>query len=129
MTFNPFSLQHPMDPNPSSPASWITMIGKLGPIRARAFSWSCTKRFSRPATSPPRTECFDIFSPPPGDSDVIIQVDRLSSNETKIAPRSVRIAVSARGRSGTTCMVASRVGGCSTSLCQSVGRFHFPMGS
>jgi len=35
-----------------------------------------------------RTECFDIFSPPPGDSDVISQVERLSSNEMKIAPRS-----------------------------------------
>jgi hypothetical protein len=36
--------------------------------------------------------CFDIFSPP-GESDVINQVERLSSNETKIAPRLVRIAV------------------------------------
>src|SRR5438034_8762673 len=39
-------------------------------------------------SSPPRTTCFDIFSPPPGDSEVISHVDRLSSNETKIAPRS-----------------------------------------
>jgi hypothetical protein len=45
--------------------------------------------------SPPRTWCFDIFSPPPGDSDVISQVERLSSSETKIAPRSVRTAVDA----------------------------------
>ena len=29
-----------------------------------------------PATSPLRTACFEIFSPPPGDSDVISQVDR-----------------------------------------------------
>jgi hypothetical protein len=36
--------------------------------------------------------CFDIFVPPPGDSDVISQVERLSSNETKIAPRLVWIA-------------------------------------
>jgi hypothetical protein len=42
---------------------------------------------------------------------VISHVDRLSSNETKIAPRSVRIAVGASGRSATVCMVASRVGG------------------
>jgi hypothetical protein len=34
--------------------------------------------------SPAETLCFDIFSPPPGDSDVISQVERLSSNETKI---------------------------------------------
>jgi hypothetical protein len=38
---------------------------------------------SGPATSPPRTGRFDIFSPPPGDSDVISQVERLSSNENK----------------------------------------------
>ena len=42
---------------------------------------------------PADTPCFDIFSPPPGESDVINQVERLSSNETKIAPRLVRIAV------------------------------------
>ena len=53
------------------------------------------KRARSLATSPLRTVCFDIFSPPPGDNDVISQVDRLSSNETKIAPRSVRIAVAA----------------------------------
>jgi hypothetical protein len=73
-------------------------------------------RSSSPATSPPRTTCFDIFSPPPGDSDVISHVDRLSSNETKIAPRSVRIAVGASGRSATVCMVASRVGGSNLTL-------------
>src|ERR1019366_3727353 len=100
-----------------------TIIGKRCPIRARAFSRSCAKRPSSPATSLPRTECFDIFSPPPGDSDVISQVERLSSNETKIAPRLVRIAVGAWGRSASTRMVASRVGGLATSLCQSVGRY------
>jgi hypothetical protein len=35
--------------------------------------------------SPAGTECFDIFSPLPGDNDVINQFERLSSNETKIA--------------------------------------------
>src|SRR5436189_110246 len=55
-----------------------------------------------------------IVSPPPGDSEVISHVDRLSSNETKIAPRSVRIAVG--GRSATVCMVASRVGGSNLTL-------------
>jgi hypothetical protein len=95
----------------ASPASWMTTSGKISPVRARAFSLSCPKRSISPATSPPRTECFDNFSPPPGDSDVINQVDRLSSNETKIAPRSVRIAVGASGQSTGTCIVASRVGG------------------
>ena len=77
----------------------------------------------------PSSECFDILSPPPGDSDVISQIDRLSSSETKIAPRSVRIAVGVRGWSATMCMVASRVRGSATSLCQSVGRYPLPMGS
>src|SRR5450631_669455 len=107
----------------------MTTNGKTFPVLARVFSRSRAKRSSSPATSPPRTTCFDIFSPPPGDSDVISHVDRLSSNETKIAPRSVRIAVGAWGRSVIICMVASRVGGSATSLCQSVGRYPLPMGS
>jgi len=37
----------------------------------------------RPARSLPGMLCFDIFSAPPGDSDVTIQRDRLSSNGTK----------------------------------------------
>src|SRR5208282_4 len=94
----------------------MTTNGKTLPVLARAFSRSRAKRSSSPATSPPRTTCFDIFSPPPGDSDVISHVDRLSSNETKIAPRSVRIAVGASGRSATVCMVASRVGGSNLTL-------------
>src|ERR1700688_4677509 len=60
--------------------------------------------------SPAGTLCFDIFSPPSGDSDVISQVERLSSNEMNIAPRSLRIAFGASGRSATVCMVVSRVG-------------------
>src|SRR6202047_1727564 len=60
--------------------------------------------------SPAGTLCFDIFSPPSGDSDVISQVERLSSNEMNIAPRSLRIGVGASGRSATVCMVVSRVG-------------------
>src|ERR1700720_1199791 len=60
--------------------------------------------------SPAGRLCFDIFSPPSGDSDVISQVERLSSNETNIAPRSLRIAFGASGRLATVCMVVSRVG-------------------
>jgi len=106
----------------------MTTNGKTFPVLARVFSRSCAKRSSSPATSPPRTTRFDIFSPPSGDSDVISQVDRLSSNETKIAPRSVRIAVGASGRSATVCMVASREWVVATSLCQSAGRYLPPHG-
>ena len=37
-------------------------------------------------------------NPPPGNRDVISQVERLSSMETNIAPRSLRIAFGASGR-------------------------------
>src|SRR3954454_8418657 len=56
--------------------------------------------------SPLRTECFDIFSPPPGAREVMTQVERLSSRDTKIALRSVRIAVCSSGRGQRACMVA-----------------------
>lgn len=35
-----------------------------------SLSRSCAKRASSPAISPPRTACFDVRSPPPGNSDV-----------------------------------------------------------
>src|SRR4051812_33599482 len=94
--------------NPSSPASWMTMMGKTCPVRARAFSWSWDKRARRPAMSPLRTECFDIFSPPPGAREVMTQVERLSSRDTKIALRSVRIAAWSSGRGQRACMVAPK---------------------
>src|SRR5258705_631711 len=94
----------------------MTTNGKTFPVLALVFSRSCAKRSSSPATSPPRTTCFDIFTPPAADSHVISHVDRLSSNETKIAPRLVRIAVGASDRSATVCMVASRVGGSNLTL-------------
>src|SRR3954465_7466018 len=56
--------------------------------------------------SPLRTACFDIFSPPPGAREVMTQVERLSSSETKIALRSVRIAACSLGRGQRACMVA-----------------------
>src|SRR5712675_1346621 len=65
----------------------MTTIGKDFPVRSDAFRLSSEKRASSAATSPARTECFDIFSPEPGDSDVISQMERLSSKETKLAAR------------------------------------------
>src|SRR5208283_4525869 len=88
----------------------MTTIGKDFPVRSDAFRLSSEKRASSAATSPARTECFDIFSPEPGDSDVISQMERLSSKETKIAARLVWMAVGASGRSATAGMVVSRVG-------------------
>ena len=52
---------------------------------------SSEKRASRAQMSPPGTVCLDILSPPPGDNDVMSHFERLSSNETKIAPISLRM--------------------------------------
>src|SRR6516162_3653177 len=105
------------------------MIGKSFLLRRRAFSLSSKSRLSTPAMSPPGTACFDIFSPAPGDSEVISQVERLSSNDTKIAPRSVRIAADMSGRGMMRCMIVSEVRVEATSLCLGAGRYPFPMGS
>src|SRR4030088_959898 len=89
----------------------MTMIGNDFPVRANALCLNSEKRASSAPTSPAGIPCFDILSPPPGDRDVISQVERLSSMETNIAPRSLRIAFGASGRSATVCMVVSRVRG------------------
>ena len=75
----------------------MTMIGKDFPVRANVFCLNSEKRASSAPMSPARTLCFEIFSPAPGDSELISQVERLSSNETKIAPRSLRMALDASG--------------------------------
>ena len=43
-------------------------------------------------------ECLDIFSPAPGESEVTTQVERLSSKDTKIAPRLIRMAAGDSGK-------------------------------
>src|SRR3954453_22585239 len=98
----------------------MTMIGKSRPVRAAALRLSSANRCSSPDTSLAGTECLDIFSPAPGDRDVISQVLRDSSIETKIAPRSVRIA--ACGDWGAPLSIfGSSVGASSTSLSRSAG--------
>ena len=82
------------------------MMGKTCPVRARAFSLSWDKRARRAAMSPLGTACLDIFSPPPGAREVMTQVERLSSRDTKIALRSVRTAVCSSGRGKRARMVA-----------------------
>ena len=88
----------------------MPIIGKSQPVRAAALRLSSANRRSNPDTSLAGTECLDIFSPPPGDREVISQALRDSSSETKIAPRSVRIAACA-GRGASSGIVVSRVGG------------------
>jgi hypothetical protein len=55
---------------------------------------SSANNSSNPVKSPAATACLDIFSPPPGDNDVISQFERDNSNETKIAAICVWIAAS-----------------------------------
>ncbi len=63
--------------NPSSPASWIVMIGKAWPVRASALHLRSANSVKSSATLPAVALCLDIFSPWPGDNDVTSQFDRL----------------------------------------------------
>src|SRR3974390_2777164 len=94
----------------------MTIIWNHFPVRVNAFSLNSEKRASNADMSPFGVLCFDIFPPPPGESEVISHVERLSSKEMKIAPISVRIALGASGRSDIACMVISRVGACNRTL-------------
>ena len=76
------------------------MIGWFIPVRVNALRLSSVSLASKPETSPDLISRFDIVSPVPGDSEVTSHVERLSSNETKIAPSCERIAaVSVQRRS------------------------------
>ena len=71
-------------------------------ICAAGFCFASLPQFAeqreQPGHAPAGTECFDIFLPFPGDNDVGSQVERLNSIDTKIAPRSVRMAVGCADR-------------------------------
>src|SRR5271165_3978824 len=104
----------------------MTTIGKDFPVRSDAFRFSSETRASSAATSRACTECFDIFPAKPADSDVINQMERLSSKEMKTAARLVWMAVGASCRSATVGMLVSRVG--VRNLTLSVGRYPPPHG-
>jgi hypothetical protein len=53
----------------------------------------------------------DIFFPPPGDKDVISHLERFSSIDAKIAPRSTRIATGLSVRLVPASMIFSRMRG------------------
>jgi len=79
MAFDAFALQHPMKPEA---------------VETRFLNDDDRKGFSGPLRRLPlelrkarQQRCFDIFSPEPGDSDVISQMERPSSKETKLAAR------------------------------------------
>ena len=110
VAFNSFALQHAMKPE-AVETRFVNdndRKGSSGPLDA--FRFNSEKRAISAATSPARTECFDIFSPKPGESDVISQMERLSSKEIKIAARLVWMAVGALCRLATVGMIVSGVG-------------------
>src|SRR3984957_4007008 len=107
----------------------MTTTWKDGPVRANAFCWSSDRRASSAAMFPADKPCFDIFSPPPGERDVINQVEQLSSNEAKIAPGLVWVAVGSAkwGPSDISRLQAERI--CDLSLRTSASRYPLSMGS
>jgi hypothetical protein len=68
VAFDAFILQHAMKPK-------AVQTRLLNDNDRKVATRPSAKRFSSPATSPLRTECFDIFSSPPGHSDVISQLE------------------------------------------------------
>ena len=87
MAFDAFALQHPMKPE-AVETRFLNdddRKGFSGPLRRLPLE--LRKARQQPRDVPGSQECFDIFSPQPGDSDVISQMERLSSKETKLAAR------------------------------------------
>src|SRR3954447_22223175 len=105
----------------------MAMIGKLAPARACAFSRSLVKWSSNPAISPLRTECLDILSPPPGTSEVINQVERDNSRDTKIAARLI-CAGACPGR-GPDAGIVATPNGLGPALSAGPAALHRPIGS
>jgi len=116
VAFDPFLLEHTMNPEPVQPRFLNDYDRERFPGPRKSLLLETRKPRQQRTGIPAGTLCFDIFSPLPGDSEVITQLERLSSIETKIAPRSLRIALGASGRSGLICMVLSRVGRCNRTL-------------
>ncbi len=87
MAFDAFALQHPMKPE-AVETRFLNdddRKGFSGPLQRLPLE--LRKARQQRSDIPARTECFDIFSPEAGDSDVISQMERLSSKETKLAAR------------------------------------------
>ena len=128
MAFDALALQYTVDPETIQPSFLDDNNREIG-ARARSRllleQRKTLQKLCR--TSPLGRECLDIVSPAPGAREVITQVERDSSIETKIAARSVRIAASS-GRDLTSCIFASRMGSAPHSGERS-GRYPLPMGS
>ena len=108
VAFHAFALERPVNPKPVKTGLLYNDDPKaLTRPQPRLLLKLC-EALQQPAHIAAMHCCFDIFSPPPGDSEVISQLDRLNSSETKIAPRSVRIAVGASSWSVVMFMVSSK---------------------
>ncbi len=72
------------DPRGNAGAAGEAEATPTSGLLRRAFCCNCANRSNSPATLPPSTGCFDIFSPLPGDNEVTSQVDLLSSKAQKL---------------------------------------------
>lgn len=105
MAFYPFGLQDSMDPE-AVETRLLNDHKRKVPAGARlCLVLKPGKACQQSCDIAAADRMFRLFSPLPGDSEVINQVDLLSSKETKIAPRSVQIAAGAADRSATTRMM------------------------
>jgi hypothetical protein len=73
MALSALLFQHSVNPETIQPRLWITMIGK-SILLAAGLLLELEKSPQQASNVAPGTTCFDIFSPAPGDSDVISQV-------------------------------------------------------
>jgi len=123
VAFHAFALERPVNPKPVKTGLLYNDDPKaLTRPQPRLLLKLC-EALQQPAHIAAMHCCFDIFSPPPGDSEVISQLDRLNSSETKIAPRSVRIAVGASSWSVVMFMVSSKIGGGNPPPCPGIDRY------
>ena len=116
MAFDAFVLERPVNPKPVETGLLYNDVPKgLARPQPRLLLKLC-EALRQPGEIDAANRMLDIFSPPPGDSEVISQFERLNSNETKIAPRSVWIAVNGSDLSAPTFMVSSKYGRWRSSL-------------
>src|ERR1700733_3160706 len=129
MALNAFLFQHPVNPEPIQSRLLDHHDRKVLSHSPPGLLPELEKSSQQAGNVAPGTACFDILSPDPGESDVTSQIERLSSNDTKIAPRSVRMAAGLSCRGSMLCMIVSEVRVEATSLCLGAGRYPLPMGS
>jgi hypothetical protein len=102
VALDPFGLQHPVDPEAVQTSLLDDDNREVSAGPRRSLAPELGEPTQKPRHVARQNRVLGHLLPAPGDRDVISQADRLSSKETKIAPRSVRIAGGASARSART---------------------------